>query len=333
MMTSEQKPVVYLFHGDDELAISEAIGELKSRLGAPSTIELNLTTLDGRSLSIEEFETSGKSMPFLAERRLTILNHPLAYLKQESNRKRMLTFLEELPEENAVVLAEFRPLLSVRDRNQGRTHWLEKWGQTMGEKFFLKEFTLAKGSQLTRWIIQRARKNGGEFEPAAASQLASRVGEDIRTADQEIVKLLTYVNYERPVSIDDIEQLTEGMQEGAIFEFVDALGNRDRKKAMNEYHRLLRDQDPQPVFGMIVRQFRLLLLSREILDQNGGETDITSQLKTHPYVSRKIASQARQFSQTQLEGIYRRLLDIDSDLKTGVMSGDLNVDLLITEVT
>jgi DNA polymerase-3 subunit delta len=333
MMAPEQKPVVYLFHGDDELAISEAISELKSRLGAPSSIEMNLTSLDGRSLSIEEFETSGKSLPFLAERRLTILNHPLAYLKLEANRKRVLAFLEELPEENAVVLAEFKPLLNVKERNQGKTHWLEKWGQTMGEKFFVKEFTLAKGSQLTGWIIKRARKAGGEFEPAAAAHLASLVGEDIRMADQEIVKLLTYANYDRPVVIDDIELLTEGVQEGAIFDFVDALGNRDRKKAMKEYHHLLEDQDPQRVFGMIIRQFRLLLLSREILDQNGGETDITGQLKTHPYVSRKIASQARQFSQAQLDGIYYRLLEIDSDLKTGVMSGDLNVDLLIAEVT
>lgn len=332
-MAPEQKPVVYLFHGDDELAINEAIGELKSRLGAPSTIALNLTTLDGRSLSIEEFETSGRSMPFLAERRLTILNHPMAYLKQESKRKRVLSFLEELPEKNAVVLAEYQPLLSARERKQNKKHWLEKWGQAMGEKFFVKEFALAKGQQLTSWIIQRARKSGGEFEPAAADHLASVVGEDIRTVDQEIVKLLTYVNYERPVSIDDIQNLTEGVQEGAIFDFVDALGNRNRKKAIKEYHRLLADQDPQRVFGMIIRQFRLLLLSREILDHNGGEADISSQLKTHPYVSRKIASQARQFSQIQLEGIYHRLLDIDSELKTGVMSGDLNVDLLISEVT
>jgi DNA polymerase-3 subunit delta len=331
-MAAVQKPVVYLFHGDDELAISESIANLQSKLGDPASVELNLTRLDGHSLSIEEFETAGKSLPFLAERRLTILDHPLAYLKIESNRKRVLTFLEELPKENAVVLAEFKPLLSLKERNQGKTHWLEKWGQTMGEKFFSKEYTLAKGPQLTGWVLKRAMKAGGEFDPAAADLLASLLGEDVRQADQEITKLLTYVDYDRPVIVEDIEQLTVGLNEGAIFEFVDALGNRDRKKAINEYHRLLADQDPQRVFGMIVRQFRLLLLSREILDQNGGENDITKRLKIHPYVGRKIATQARHFSQTQLDGIYHRLLDIDSDLKTGVMSGDLNVDLLIAEI-
>jgi DNA polymerase-3 subunit delta len=331
-MAPDQKPVVYLFHGDDELAISEAIENLKSKLGDPASVDLNLTSLDGRSLSIEEFETSSKSLPFLAERRLTILNHPLAYLKDESNRKRVLAFLEDLPKENAVVLAEFKPLLSMRERNRGKTHWLEKWGQTLGEKFYSKEFNSAKGPQMTGWILSRAIKAGGEVEPPAASRLAALIGEDVRLADQEITTLLTYVNYDRPVNEEDVDRLTEGGQQGAIFDFVDALGNRNRKQAIIEYHRLLADQDPQRVFGMIVRQFRLLLLSREIIDQNGREGDITEKLKTHPYVSGKIASQARQFTLNQLAGIYRRLLEIDKELKTGVMPGDLNVDLLIAEI-
>jgi DNA polymerase-3 subunit delta len=332
-MEREQKPVVYVFHGDDELAISESIAELKSRLGDPSTVELNLTTLDGRSFSIEQFETAGKSMPFIAERRLTVLNHPLAYMQIESNRKKMLTFLEDLPKESAVVLAEYRPLLSPRDRRQGKTHWLEEWGNAMGAKVYIREFSLARGTQLTGWILNRAKQAGGEFEPKAAVLLASLVGEDGRLADQEITKLLTYVNFERPVVGADVMELTAVLPEGDIFEFVDALGNRDRKKAIRVFHRLLADQDQLRIFNMVVRQFRLLLLSREILDQYGGETEITKRLKIHPYVSRKIVSQARHFSQAQLDRIYHRLLDIDSGLKTGKMTVDLSVDLLIADIT
>jgi DNA polymerase-3 subunit delta len=332
-MEREQKPVVYVFYGDDELAISESIAELKSRLGDPSTVELNLTTLDGRSLSIEELETAGKSMPFLAERRLTVLNHPLAYMHIGSNRKRVLAFLEDLPEQNAVVLAEYRPLLNPKDKRRGKSHWLEEWGNAMGAKVYLREFSLARGNQLTVWILNRARQAGGEFEPKAAALLASLVGEDIRLADQEITKLLTFVNFERPVVEADVNDLTAVLPEGDIFEFVDALGNRDQKKAVRVFHRLLADQDQLRIFSMVVRQFRLLLLSREILDQDGGEKEIARRLKIHPYVSRKIASQARHFPQDKLDKIYHRLLDIDSGLKTGKMNVDLSVDLLIAEIT
>jgi len=332
-MEREQKPVVYVFHGDDELAISESIAELKSRLGDPSTIELNLTTLDGRSLSIEELEIAGKSIPFLAERRLTVLNHPLAYMQVDSNRKRILAFLEEIPEENAVVLAEYGPLLSQKERGQGKKHWLEEWANAKGAKVYIREFSLPQGTQLTGWILNRARLSGGEFEPKAAVLLASLVGEDVRLANQEITKLLTFVNFEQPVVEADVMNLTAVLPEGDIFEFVDALGNRDRKKAVRVFHRLLADQDQLRIFSMVVRQFRLLLLSREILDQHGEDADITKRLRIHPYVSGKIASQARHFSQAQLDRTYHRLLDIDSDLKTGKMNVDLSVDLLIADIT
>jgi DNA polymerase-3 subunit delta len=332
-MEPEKKPVIYVFHGDDELAITEAIGSLKARLGDPSIVDMNLTTLDGRSFSIEDFETASKSMPFVADRRLIVVSHPLAYMSHEPNRSRLLALLEQIPEQNAVVLVEYRPLQSEKEKRRGKSHWLQTWGKTMGAKVFIKEFMVLRGSQLTGWIMERARQAGGQFEPRAAGLLASLVGDDLRLADQEITKLLTYVNYERPVEEKDVNELTPLLEERNVFELVDALGNRDRKTAIGVFHQLLVDQDQLRIFSMIVRQFRLLLLTREIMDHNGMEADIASRLKLHPFVARKIISQARRFSQNQLDTIYHLLLEIDSETKTGVMSVDLNVDLLIAEIT
>lgn len=203
----------------------------------------------------------------------------------------------------------------------------------MGAKVFIKDFTVLRGSRLSGWIMERARQAGGQFEPRAAGLLASLVGDDLRLADQEITKLLTYVNYERAVEEKDVNELTPLLEERNIFELVDALGNRDRKTAIGVFHQLLVDQDQMRIFSMIVRQFRLLLLTREIMDYNGTEADIARRLKLHPYVARKISNQARRFSQNQLDTIYRLLLEIDSETKTGVMSVDINVDLLIAEIT
>jgi DNA polymerase-3 subunit delta len=331
-MGPEKKPVIYLFHGDDELAITEAISSLKERLGAPSIVDMNLTTLDGRSFSIEEFETASKSMPFAADRRLIIINHPLVYLSQKLNRDSFLTLLEQVPDRNAVVLAEFHPLLSWREKRNGKTHWLQDWGRSMGERVFIKEF-LVQETQITGWIMARAGKYGGQIEPLAAGQLANLVGDDKRQADQEIKKLLTYVNYERAVSEEDVNQLTPLLEERSIFELVDAIGNRDQKTAVVVFHRLLEDQDQSRIFSMIVRQFRLLLQAREMMDHNGREGEIANRLKLHPYVAKKIISQARHFSQSQLDAIYHLLLKIDSETKTGKMDVDLNIDLFIAENT
>ena len=332
-MEQQQKPVVYIFYGDDVVAINESIAELKSRIGDPSTTELNYSAIDGRSLAIEQLETAGRSLPFLADRRLTVLNHPLALMQSEANRKRVMALLEALPDKSAVVLAEHRPLQNAKEKRQGKKHWLLKWGEKMGGKVYAREYSAPSDSQLTGWIIERARKMGGEIEPQAASKLAKLVGSDVRLADQEINKLLMYVNFERPVTETDVEELTALQPEGGIFDLVDALGNRNRKKAISEFHRLLVDNDVQSIFGMIVRQFRLLVQSREIIDQQGGKQEIANLLKVHPYVGEKIAGQARHFTQPQLDGIFHRLLEIDSGLKTGKMSTDLSIDLLIAEIT
>jgi DNA polymerase-3 subunit delta len=74
---------------------------------------------------------------------------------------------------------------------------------------------------------------------------------------------------------------------------------------------------------MVVRQFRLLLLAREVLDAGGKEADVVRQLKVHPYVGGKITEQARRFHMNTLEAVYHRLLELDEAIKTGLMDGDL----------
>jgi DNA polymerase III delta subunit len=68
---------------------------------------------------------------------------------------------------------------------------------------------------------------------------------------------------------------------------------------------------------MIVRQYRLLLLARELLDARAGEAEVAQALGMKPYPAGKICAQARRFNLAELEGIYRRLLDYDVEIKTG----------------
>jgi DNA polymerase-3 subunit delta len=83
---------------------------------------------------------------------------------------------------------------------------------------------------------------------------------------------------------------------------------------------------------MIVRQFRLLLQAREILEANGSPDDIARTLKQHPYVAQKIAGQAKHFDLPTLEDIYHQLLKIDVDGKTGGMDVGLALDVLIAQL-
>ena len=326
---ADKPPVVYVLNGEDEFAISGFLNGLQARMGDAVTADMNTTRLDGRSLSIDTLTNAVSAMPFLASRRLVILTNPLAKLNSSTLREKFVALLGRVPPSTALVLVENRLLTDDRERRNGKIHWLELWAKQAGEGAVIRTFSLPRGEAMTQWIQDRAKAMGGQFSFEAADRLAAQVGEEPRLLDQEIRKILTYVNFIRPVEPDDVEHLTPFSRQGDIFVLVDALANHRGREAQEMLHRLLEEQDALSIFGMVVRQFRLLLQAREVLDKGARELDIARELKISSFVARKLAPQAQHFTQIKLEAIYRRLLDMDEAAKTSQIEADLALDMLV----
>lgn len=328
-------PVVYVLHGEDEFAIGQTIRALQARLGDPSIADLNVTHLDGRFTSREELLNVAMAAPFLARRRLVVLTHPLARLSSQAQRDRFLEDLEKLPETTGLVLVEYRLLTGERERKKGQLHWLERWATANPERVFLKAFELPR--DMPRWIQERAGSLGGRFTPQAAQSLAQRVGDNTRLADQEIQKLLAYANFQRPVEEGDVVDLCPSTVGVGDFELVNAIRERDGRKASAVLHKSLEKEDPLMILGGIAFQFRLLLVARNLLDRHAGQAEIGERLKAelgvHGYPARLAAEQARQFTLSDLERIYRRLLEVDVGVKTGQMEAALALETLVTSFT
>jgi DNA polymerase-3 subunit delta len=119
-----------------------------------------------------------------------------------------------------------------------------------------------------------------------------------------------------------------------IFNMVDALGQRSAQNAAVYLHRLLDTGDhPLYVLTMIVRQFRLLIQTRWLIDQRHTVPDITNRLKLHPYVAQKLYSQALRFTPAQLRVAYALLMEMDLAIKTGKIESATALDLLVAKLT
>jgi DNA polymerase III subunit delta len=114
---------------------------------------------------------------------------------------------------------------------------------------------------------------------------------------------------------------------------VDALGKRDGATASRLLHRLLEQDEPLKLFALIIRQFRLLILAREHLNNGGTAGQLAQAIGVPPFVAEKIAGQVRAFSLEQLEQIYHFLLDTDLGIKTGKVDDILALDLLIAGIS
>ncbi|HEY6073775.1 MAG TPA: hypothetical protein VIV15_10365, partial [Anaerolineales bacterium] len=157
-------------------------------------------------------------------------------------------------------------------------------------------------------------------------------GSDPRQAGMEISKLLAYANWSRPVTAGDVEPVSLGSAGPDIFSMVDAMAASKTALALKSLHHLLEEQDAFALWGMVIRQFRLLLLAREVIDAHGMVPDVQEALKVHPFVAEKIYGQAKHFTLPALEAIYRRLLVMDEAAKTGQMPLEVALDLLVGEM-
>ena len=328
----ENPPSVYIFHGDDEFGIAQAIESLKSRLGKSETAVMDISQLDGRSDSVGELETAALTLPFLADRRVVVYQHPLANLSTESLQTRFQETLAKIPATTALVMIIDKVLTSKKSRDNGDFHWLEAWANDNPKIAYIRRFESQKGGAMAFWIQERAKTSGGSFEIEAAQLLTNQVGDDKRLADNEIQKLLAYVNYERQVDRDDVIYLTPSAGETNVFAMVDALGNRNGRQASKLLHQLLDRFEPEYIFYMVVRQFRLLLQAKDIIESGGDSGMIAKKIRVRPFVARKLVNQSRGFSLEALEDIYQKLLDIDEAIKTSRLDTRLALDTLIASL-
>ena len=326
---SNSSPCIYLLHGNDEFAIQGFLKEnLIPKMGVKTDAAMDITTLDGATDRLEAIQSEVQTIPFLSKRRMIILNNPLALAKKDRNAFK--EFLAIVPETTALVL-----VAGILPAPKKGVHWLIDWAQSNSDRCWTRGFTLPTGAAMTSWIHDQAADLGGNIEKSAAQLLASYIDEDPRLAKKEIEKLLTYVDYSRPITEEDVIELVSDVRQGDVFEMVDAIGYGDGKKAMFMLRRLLEDSDALPLFGMIVRQFRLLIQIRELIDDDPAQDHISiaNQIGSHPYPVQKLMPQVRQFNLTQLKTIFHQLSEVDQAIKSGQLESDLALDMLIASLT
>jgi DNA polymerase-3 subunit delta len=334
-----QTKSVYILHGDDEFSMSRKVEEMVKHFADPATADLNLTRLNGGQASDADIRTAAMSLPFLSAQRVVVVDNPLARLKNKDDEEKFVDFLNKLPETTVLILVIEDHYRNIPIKGQwqkvwqalGEKHWLQEWVRGAGARAAIRTYQMPQKGEMTRWIISQAKEAGGEFNPVAASVLADYVGGETRVASLEITKLLTYVDFSRPVEVEDVERLTPYANPPNIFEMVDALAAGNTAQAQKVFHELLETDDPGQLFGMVVRQFRLLIQAREILDEGGDGKQAMKEIEEmkSKFVADKALRQAQRFKIADLEAIYRRLLTLDSDVKQGETSYELGIDLLI----
>lgn len=323
----------YLLYGTDDLTLTETLAALRREIQRDPNASLNMDEMEGavRAGSVLNAVTS---LPFLSTHRVVIAHGLISHLTRknasEADKRDLETFLTTLP----TLPAHSRLIVVER-------------GSLRADSKIVKFATSTPTAQcwacqppedMTGWITKRVKASyQAEIEPNAAAALASVVGQDVRAADMELVKLVSYVDGQRPIRESDVSLLTPYRPEANVFHLVEAAASGQIKQALTLLNLALEQDPSDPGFGilsLLINQFRRLLLLKDHLD-SGGSLDGAAAalgLKANQQwlVQKQYAPQARKFSYDDLERHYRTLHTYDKDIKTGRIAPRLALDLFIS---
>ena len=323
---------IRILHGDDISAIDEALAKIIEEQKATGLADFNLTTLYGKGLSANDLSTAVLAAPFMTDFRVVILYEPLAMAGGRDGNQKFLSLLAEIPP-TTILYPVIKDSIERKDWEKlGKTSFLRKWAEKNPDKAEIVTYRLPAANAMPGWIMKKAVSMGGQFDGSGAAALAAAIGNDTQQAVHEIEKLLLYVDNTRPVDADDVNELVSGVTSVSVFDMVDALVAGNSKVALAKLHQLEETEEIPSLFAMIIRQFRLLVQTRSILDRRGSSQDVQKELGQIPFVADKLCRQASAFTFDKLKTIYNRLLEFDYQFKTSQTDPEAALDLFILDV-
>ncbi|NBD36695.1 MAG: DNA polymerase III subunit delta [Chloroflexi bacterium] len=323
--------MIYLLQGENELEREEAAREIIDAAGIPQDLREVNTEVLTPPVSAAELRRACSTIPFMGGTRVILARNVLRQ-KDKDAMKAIAAYLPDVPDSTCLIFLE--------EKRLSKRHAVLKAAQKHDAK--IRTFALPNAKSLPGWIQRRTQQRGGKISPRAAAHLAQNLGANLRLLDQEIQKLMLYRaageagDEASVITLEDVKTMVPYIQSAdVIFNLVDALGQRRPRNAARYLHRLLETgSHPLAIFGMIVRQYRLLIQVRWLVDEGTRRPkDIASRLKLHPYVAKKVSSQTVYFTSEQLRAAYQLLMETDLSIKTGQLKPEAALDLLISQLT
>lgn len=194
------------------------------------------------------------------------------------------------------------------------------------------EYTPLSETELVAWVRNRAKRTKLKLTEGAAVVLVSLAGADMWTLVNELEKLAAYAGDE-PVSEGTVRDLVSAAHETKFWEVADAVIAGNEGRALTSLRRLLIDGvAPQVIASMIVRQYRQLLLVKDMRDRRVGREEMLRLSGVPSFRLSDVHALAGKYSWPVLLQAYRALLDSDLSVKRGLQDDESALQLAIHEL-
>jgi DNA polymerase-3 subunit delta len=343
--------MMHILHGSDRLAVRERRKALLAEL-LPAGDDLALSRLDGAKCSADELTRAVSVMPFFGGVSVVMVDDLLT--RFESKRRKAAPAAEEaadapddgdapdaplLPGKNdpsrpfAAALGQIAPATTVLLWERGAITKTNALLKALAKTATVAVFDAPKAGEIEDWIHARARAQGVRLKPDVPRLLAEHLGADPETLDEELTKLAVYVGEGGTIDTATVRLLTPQTRQADTLALLNAASGNRTGEALGLLHELLADGVvPVAIIGMLASQVRKLLQVQSLAVRRLPPPEIAARLGMHPYAAKMTAESLRHYTPAGLRALHGRLLQADSDIKTGQADGEAALELLVLDL-
>lgn len=305
--------MLYLLYGPETYRLQQKAREIEQRYLAINQAVLSLEKFDAQNISFNDFWQALSQRSMFVQKKLFFVEN-VFYVVQFADG--FAKKAKEIAQSSDIVVVLEKKDLSAKN----------PLFKILLKQARVQEFKKLKDQPLKVWIKQELARHKARINESALGLFILFADDDLWRLSNELKKL---ASYSKNICEDEVKLLVRPKIESEIFRTIDSLAERDRPRALRFLDKHLeKGESPFYVFSMFIYQFRNLLSVKSA----AGEFIRLKKIGLHPFVLKKTSLEASCFSLAELKNIYQKIFEMDLAIKTGQISADNGLRMLVAAV-
>lgn len=307
----------YLLYGEERFLRRQYREKLRAALCADGD-SMNVHFYEGKDVPVGEIIDLAETLPFLAQRRVIFITDSGLF---KAGGEKMAEYLAAPNKTTFFVFTE-----SEVDKRS-------KLYKTVQSKGYAAEFGTQDENTLKRWIAGLLARDGKKISESTVQLLLTKTGTDMDNIRMELEKLTCYCMDREIITAEDVESICTTRISNHIFDMINAISEKQQKKALELYYDLLAlKEPPMRILFLIARQCNILLQAKELKAKGYDNRTIGSKIGLPPFVVQKNLNQAAKFKTATLRNAVTQCVEAEEAVKQGRMNDRMSVEILILNV-
>lgn len=342
-------PGLVVLQGAEEYLVHFYAGLLMNKYVNQASKSLDVVELDREVFTTADVIENLETISLLSERKVVVIRnfidakgkYPKNLQSKSADFKAFAEYVTSGIPEGALLIIT---IAKQEDDSAASRRMIADFDDMAGTKGNVYDFAPLDPAQLRAFIEKRFRNAGKSYKSSLVESIVRDSGYGNKNIDyglyeleNDLKKVIAHCGAKAEITREDIDGVITVNPENNIFGMMDAIGVNHKDKALKLLHNLLEDGTSEfQILGLLTTQLELMLMAKEMNEGGMSLRAIQDALyksdRTNKYRVESALRSARNFNTDDLKRILSSAYDIDMNIKSGLYSGPLALEMFIAGV-